>query len=70
LAIGGREIEGIDVAAQLLVLGLDPLKFLLTEDGFERGLMIELANRSQKYRQIMDQNLARAIANAVAESFR
>jgi hypothetical protein len=51
-------------------MGLDPLKFLLTEDGFERGLMMELATRSQKYRQILDQNLARAIANAVAESFK
>jgi hypothetical protein len=70
LAIGGRDLEGIDVAAQLLALGLDPLRFLNTTDPFERGMMIELAGRTQKYRQMLDENLANAVANAVGKLFR
>jgi hypothetical protein len=43
---------------------------LNTNDGFERGMMVEVASRAQKYRQMLDRNLAVAIANAVVEAFK
>jgi hypothetical protein len=53
-----------------LSLGLDPLAFLNSKDGFERGLMIELASRALENKKILDENLATAIANAVAKAFK
>lgn len=61
--------EGVEIAAQLAVLGFDPLRYLYTEDDFERNLMTELANRVQKWQQQRDRNLAAEIANQVGRLF-
>lgn len=50
-------------------MGLDPLAFLNTKDGFDRGLMIELAKQALEYRSVLDKNLAGEIASAVNKLF-
>lgn len=62
--------EGIQAAAQLGALGLDPLRFLETTDGFERMLMLELGRLILKQKQILDHNLAVEIANQVGQLFK
>ena len=57
------------MAAQLAVLGLDPIKFLKCRDSFERNLMVELSKEIQKYKEMMDENMAVRIANAVGKLF-
>ena len=69
LAIGGMS-EGIEVAAQLAVIGINPLKYLYTKDDFERNLLTKLANRMQHYQKIRDNNLAVAIANQIGRLFK
>ena len=55
------------MAAQMGALGMDAMKFLETKDGFERNLLIELAERTAKFRQQLDHNLAVDIANSVGK---
>jgi len=62
--------DGIEVAAQLGVLGLDPMEFLRTRDDFERNLMQRVGERMVHYRQLMDHNLAVDIANQVGKLFK
>lgn len=54
----------IEVAAQLGVLGIDPMLFLNSKTEFERTLLLELANAMAKERQRLDRNLAIEIAKA------
>jgi len=68
LAVGGIN-DGIEMAAQLAVLGLDPIRFLTCRDSFERNLMVELSKEIQKYKEMMDENMAVRIANAVGKLF-
>jgi hypothetical protein len=69
LADGGSVKEGIDVAAQMAVVGIDPLDFLRCNDEFDRGMLLELGNRIMYYKHIMDENLAKRIANEVGKLF-
>lgn len=69
LAIGGIA-EGIDAAAQMAVIGLDPLRFLYTRSSFERQLLGRLAERIKFYHDIERRNLAVEIANQVGKLFK
>ena len=62
--------EGIESAAQMALLGLDPFRFLDTHDYFERALLIQLHNRVMVLKKIQDENLAVAIANNVGRLFK
>lgn len=66
LAVGGIK-DGIEEAAQLGVLGLDPMRFLESRDSFERQVMVELGQRIFHYKQQMQKSLAIEIANAVGK---
>jgi hypothetical protein len=63
-------INAINAAAQIGVVGMDPLAFLKTTDGFERNLMLAVADRMMHYRQMLDKNLAVEIANQVGKLFK
>jgi hypothetical protein len=69
LATGGIG-EGIEVAAQLAIVGLDPLRFLYAKDEFERQLMLHLGKKMSKWQQQRDHNLAVDIANQVGKLFK
>lgn len=58
------------VAAQLGILGLDPIKFLHTKDEDERELMVELAKRMWDIMEAVQHNLAVEIANQVGKMFK
>jgi len=58
------------MAAQLGVLGLDPMRFLKIKDPLERSLMVQIGERMVKYKQQMDHNLAVDIANSVGQLFK
>lgn len=60
--------QAVDVAAQIGVLGLDPLKFLNTRDPAERYLMIRLARRMEHYHKEMHKHLAGQIAQVIARA--
>jgi len=45
------------------------LRFLETEDSFERSLIIAITNEVQSVKKILDKNLAIEIANAVGKLF-
>lgn len=62
-------MNALDTAAQLLILGLDPLPFLLTKDAFERQLMVEVARRAQRYLEIVQEAQAMHIAAQVGKLF-
>lgn len=63
-------MEGIKAAAQLGALGLDPMRFLETKDGFERTLMTIVGKEMVELRQKMDHSLAVDIANQVGKLFK
>jgi len=63
-------MESIKVAAQLGALGLDPMRFLETKDGFERTLILVVAKEIGEIRAKMDHSLAVDIANQVGRLFR
>jgi hypothetical protein len=62
--------ERIEEAAQMAALGLDPFKYLHSEDITERTMLIELHNRVRDIREKMDENLAVEIANNVGKLFK
>ena len=62
--------ESIQIAGQLGALGLDPMRFLETKDGFERQLMLMVAKQVGEYKQKMDHSLAVDIANNVGKLFK
>jgi hypothetical protein len=62
--------EAIENASRLGALGLDPIKYLTTRNKIERHLMVEVANRMIKHKEIMDQNLAVKIAEQVSKLFK
>jgi hypothetical protein len=62
--------EGMDAAARLGALGIDPLRFLNTKDDFERNMMLMLGDKILKQKQILDHNLAVEIASAVGKLFK
>lgn len=67
--INGERVDfpPLDVAAQIAVLGLDPLPYLTTQDDTERAMYIEIAKRAQNYREMLNKALAIEIANAVGK---
>lgn len=62
--------EGMDAAARLGALGIDPLRFLYAKDDFERNLMLVLGDKVLQQKQILDKNLAIEIASAVGKLFK
>ena len=62
--------EAIQSASMIGALGMDPMRFLTTKDDVERQLMVELANRMQKHREVMDNNLAVKIVEQVSKLFK
>lgn len=60
----------IEEAAQMAVLGLDPYKYLYSEDIFERVMLVELHNRVIKLKRQQDENLAIIIATKVGQLFK
>lgn len=62
--------EFIKTAAQLAVLGLDPMRFLETKDGLERSIMVELGRHMAELKGKMDHSLAVDIANQVGKLFK
>lgn len=67
----GKLSQGIvDTAADLAALGLDPLQFLRIRDSMERSLIMEIYERMLKRKEILDHNLAVAIATEVSKIFK
>jgi len=62
--------ESLKIAGQLGALGLDPMRFLTTTDGFERTLMLVVGQKVGEYRQKLDHSLAVNIANQVGKLFK
>ena len=59
------------MAAQILLAGGDPLRWLNSDDAVEVNVMYMVAVRALKLQdEIVNENLARRIASAVARSFR
>jgi hypothetical protein len=69
MASGGMT-ERIEEAAQMAALGLDPFKYLESRDSMERAMLVQLSNRTLEMRNILDNNLAVAIANNVGKLFK
>jgi hypothetical protein len=63
-------MEGIRTAGELGALGLDPMRYLETKDGFERNLMVVVGQEIANARQRLDHNLAIDIANNVGKLFK
>jgi len=61
--------EGIEAAAIIGTLGLDPLRFLYTRNELERDLMQQVAKRMARLREIERHNQAVEIANQVGKLF-
>jgi hypothetical protein len=71
VANSGGVSEGlIDTAAEMAMLGLDPLKFLYTKDDMERDLFFVLRDKLIEQREKFDNNLAVAIATQINELFK
>lgn len=70
MAIAGLINESIQVAAQLGVLGLDPMEFLYTTDSFKRSVMQRLGELMVEEKRKLDNNLAVQIANNVGKIFK
>jgi len=59
------------MAAQILLAGGDPLRWLNSDDPFEANIYYIIAVKALKLKDEMEnENLARRIASAVARSFR
>lgn len=69
MANGGMT-ERIEEAAQMAALGLDPFRFLYTRDSMERGLLVELHNKTVEAKRRLDHNLAVEIANMIGQLFK
>jgi len=65
---GGR-LEGIQLAAQLGGVGLNPLEFLDSKDPVRIMLMRELAEKLAEEKKMWNEQLAVSIANAVGKAF-
>jgi hypothetical protein len=62
--------EGLRAAAQLGVLGINPLLFVNSRDHLERAMLQRVAEYMLEEKKHMDENLAIAIANAVGKLFK
>lgn len=60
----------MDAAGAMAALGINPERFLITDDPTERAAWIAIARRAAVHRDRMDENLAVQIANAVGRLFR
>lgn len=69
MAIGGVTEGIIRAAAEMLALGLDPLRFIYTQNELERQILIEVKNQALEVKGILDQRLAVEIANQVSKIF-
>ena len=54
----------------MAVFGLPAMKFLTTQDGDERALLLAVANAAVKHRERLDHNLAVKIADQLAKVMR
>ena len=54
----------------MAALGLDPFKYLYSEDIAERVMLVELHNRVMEIKNKQDENLAILIANKVGQLFK
>jgi len=60
----------MEEASQMAALGLDPFKYLYSEDIAERVMLVELHNRVMEIKNKQDENLAILIANKVGQLFK
>lgn len=62
--------NAVEIAGDMMALGIDPTVFLTTDDDTLRNLLAEVTGRAIKTRQKLDENLATMIANNVGKLFK
>jgi hypothetical protein len=60
--------QQLDLAAQLLILGLDPLHYLNCDDDFERAVILKIAKRAVHHKMEIDKHLAYRIGEVIARA--
>ena len=66
---GGLD-DVIEAAHRVAAAGMDPMRYLETEDGLVRAFMFRIAELNYERQQQRDENLAQMIINKLAKAFR
>lgn len=60
----------VEIAAHMMVLGIDPTQFLTTDDEILRSTLAAVTGRAMEIRKLLDENLASMIINNLAKSIK
>jgi hypothetical protein len=65
--VSGQRSEEVETAALMVLVGMDPSRYLRTRDPLEQLMLVAVCDRAIELRELEREILAQEIANRVGE---